>query len=37
MFGHLTYIAIVAQILNVAVSTALTAVFRQAWKDSRPR
>jgi hypothetical protein len=29
VFGHVTYVAIVALILNVAVSAVLTVVFRR--------
>ena len=34
MFGHLAYTAIVALILNVAVSAALTVVFRKPGKTA---
>jgi len=41
VFGHITYIAIVALILNVVVSVVLTVVFRriglqEGWDETRP-
>jgi solute:Na+ symporter, SSS family len=41
VFGHITYIAIVALVLNVAVAAVFTVIFRQAgvqdgWDETKP-